>query len=1102
MNVQVLSIHPCSDKKILQYAKGSVYGTTKARLLIFGITGEGQSICLHVKNVPYFFYVNLQGRTTEEFQTALNKISYFPVHTLSFERRKFIFGYIPDSNGDPQQFSFAKITCYQLDDARKAKNIVQSIDAEHNDTFSEDSGSYCKRLKKDEDGVRFQTYAHHPNLQVYLQLNISPLDWIHVPSNAAKRSRVQLSTCDIESECEFDDLKAQPSITEIGPLKICSWDIETYSKSRSFPRSENTSDKVISIGLSYAVYGKPGEYRREVLCLGESEKDEDIEICCYKTESELLSGFQQKIRNVDVLFGFNNFFFDTPYLSDRARRINFFTRPGLYRDEVEYLWKASRRRTKKYKSLYNMTQEMKDPRDPFEWKPILKEFQKIYPHVRFFRDTFLPPQSEIDIVLGVYETKEDLIEAFSYFGQQPPTSFFSMSRIAKEVCHVEVQPLQSAAMGANILHKCDMTGRISFDLFLYIKNNFKLGSYKLNSIANEFLGETKVDLPYQQLFDLFDEGKPSGLKKINVYCSMDCDLPLRLLEKLNIIPPIVEQSRICKVEMNQLFTRGQQIKVWNCLSYMAERKQYVMNKVHVDRPKEYVGATVLEPTPGYHEHPIVTLDFASLYPSIMMAHNLCFSTWVKPQDRDKLLEMQEQNKVELLDMEAGGERHLFVKGKNGSVRRGILPLLEHTLLEARRRTKKMMKQEKDPFKKALLDGRQLALKIVCNSAYGFCGVTTGFMPLWPIAACTTTLGRHMIYDSKKSVEEKYPGSEIVYGDTDSVMIKFANVSKSAAGVQEAWKLGEEAAAYLTDVIFGEHEEVVMEMEKVYWPYILWNVKKRYAGRCYMHPTKKPKWDCKGTEIVRRDNCEILKDIYTACLNIIMPLEGDVKSKETIHDHLKETIADFFDRAVSGKIDLEKYVISKSLSKAIYKSCNLPHVYLAEKIKARIRELNLMEIPPQTGDRIPYIITQGIGKLYTRAEDPEFFKKNQHTMKLKLDVGYYIDKQIRTSIEQLTRYFLPEFKRMCNIAVQTASTMGNVRLKSKRTFKERLLTVKVDSTNVAKRKLYHNPSINQFGFTRKTVSNQLKENTKSVPGEAEKHSKKRSRQSKIQSFFTV
>jgi DNA polymerase delta subunit 1 len=44
--------------------------------------------------------------------------------------------------------------------------------------------------------------------------------------------------------------------------------------------------------------------------------------------------------------------------------------------------------------------------------------------------------------------------------------------------------------------------------------------------------------------------------------------------------------------------------------------------------EKFEGAIVIEPKRGYYTHPIATLDFASLYPSIMMAHNLCYTTLV------------------------------------------------------------------------------------------------------------------------------------------------------------------------------------------------------------------------------------------------------------------------------------------------------------------------------------------------------------------------------------------------------------------------------------------------------------------------------------------
>ena len=73
-----------------------------------------------------------------------------------------------------------------------------------------------------------------------------------------------------------------------------------------------------------------------------------------------------------------------------------------------------------------------------------------------------------------------------------------------------------------------------------------------------------------------------------------------------------------------------------------------------------------------------------------------------------------------------------------------------------------MKKEKDPFKHQLLNSKQLALKISCNSVYGFCGSRTGKMGCWPIAASTTTIGRGMIDDTKAAVETKY-GAEVPRG---------------------------------------------------------------------------------------------------------------------------------------------------------------------------------------------------------------------------------------------------------------------------------------------------------------------------------------------------
>lgn len=131
----------------------------------------------------------------------------------------------------------------------------------------------------------------------------------------------------------------------------------------------------------------------------------------------------------------------------------------------------------------------------------------------------------------------------------------------------------------------------------------------------------------------------------------------------------------------------------------------------IDPGDEYEGATVIEPNKGYYDCPIATLDFSSLYPSIMMAHNLCYTTLLNQSTITKLdLTPDQYIKTP--------SSNLFVKS---TVRKGLLPeILEH-LLTARKKAKADLKNEQDPFKKKVLDGRQLALKISANSVYGFTG---------------------------------------------------------------------------------------------------------------------------------------------------------------------------------------------------------------------------------------------------------------------------------------------------------------------------------------------------------------------------------------------
>ena len=135
----------------------------------------------------------------------------------------------------------------------------------------------------------------------------------------------------------------------------------------------------------------------------------------------------------------------------------------------------------------------------------------------------------------------------------------------------------------------------------------------------------------------------------------------------------------------------------------------------------YEGATVLDPVKNYYQVPIATLDFASLYPSIMQAYNLCYSTLVNPSDVAKL-DPKTYKKSE--------NGHVFVTTET---KKGILPTILSELLDARKRAKKDMKNAPTEFERAVQNGRQLALKVSANSLNRAAACRR-----WPGTAATST----------------------------------------------------------------------------------------------------------------------------------------------------------------------------------------------------------------------------------------------------------------------------------------------------------------------------------------------------------------------------
>lgn len=181
---------------------------------------------------------------------------------------------------------------------------------------------------------------------------------------------------------------------------------------------------------------------------------------------------------------------------------------------------------------------------------------------------------------------------------------------------------QSSAFGKRENIDTSISGRVIFDVLPYMYRNHKLSSYSLNSVSSEFLGQQKEDVHHSIISDL-QSGTDSDRRRLAVYCLKDAHLPQQLMSKLSILVNYIEMARVTGVPINYLLQRGQQIKVFSMLLRKTKNENLLIP--HLGRysgdENSYEGATVIDPKKAFYEVPIATLDFASLYPSIMQVIN-------------------------------------------------------------------------------------------------------------------------------------------------------------------------------------------------------------------------------------------------------------------------------------------------------------------------------------------------------------------------------------------------------------------------------------------------------------------------------------------------
>jgi DNA polymerase elongation subunit (family B) len=330
-------------------------------------------------------------------------------------------------------------------------------------------------------------------------------------------------------------------------------------------------------------------------------------------------------------------------------------------------------------------------------------------------------------------------------------SFYEMSKLKNYTCELVYKKLSSSALGDNDLKILPMPGRFIFDLFHEVKKGYKLDSYKLDNVSKLYLGDNKIDMPPKEMFARFVEEDPVKLREVAEYCIKDTLLPHRLLSKLCTLINLLEMAKATWVPLCYLVERGQQIKVFSLLTKKAREMGFMVPTLSWGQQSTigYEGATVLEAQKGAYYTPITALDFEGLYPSIMMAHNLCYSTLVMDSKYEDI---------------PGIKYETFGFYKFAQDVPSLLPSILLELKQFRKQAKKDMAQSTGALKE-MYNGKQLAYKVSMNSVYGFTGAAKGMLPCVQIASTVTLKGRSMIDETKAYVEKNFPGAKVRYGDS-------------------------------------------------------------------------------------------------------------------------------------------------------------------------------------------------------------------------------------------------------------------------------------------------------------------------------------------------
>ena len=794
-----------------------------------------------------------------------------------------------------------------------------------------------------------------------------------------------------------------------------------------FPKVEG--DVITFIGSTFQKYGEDKQYLNHMVSLGKCDDIPEVEcreIISCKTEEELLMRWAKVIKteNPEMMIGYNTMGFDWKFIIERSDEL------GI---KEQFLKELSKNENQ-------------------NWKRMVKH-KEIKIASGTHKSTYVEMEGRVQLDLYSHFRKEENLPSYKL---DHVSSYFIGDGVKK--CEA-IDDNKTKIISKNLMGikngdyiSFEILGN-STDMYMNGKKfvvenvNHKDGTFEIDHGLDMSGNKLRWCLNKDDitLEEMFNADTPEKRAKVAKYCFQDCNLLHNLMIKCDILTGFIEFSAICKIPLSFTIQRGQGIKLLSFIAYKCSKAKILMPDLEKSQGNMgYEGAICLPPKRGFYpDNPVAVNDYSSLYPSCMVSENISHDSkvWTKEYDlNDNILKDtgekdEEGNYIydnlkgyKYVDIKFDTYKYIRKTLKGAQVKelsgykicryiqfnnnkKGIMPSVLTELLSARKATKKLKKEAKDPFMKSVYDKRQLGIKVVANSLYGQCGAKTSSFYDIDIAASTTATGRKLLMYAKRIIEDCYSditvdtkygkmkaNAEYIYGDTDSVFftfnLKWAENGERVVGKQAldvTIELAKEAGELATKYLKVPHD---LEYEKTFMPFLLL-AKKKYVGMLYENDINYCKRKSMGIVLKRRDNAPCVKDSYGGVVDILM---NKCDANEAVN-----FIKKYLDDMINERVPMNKLIITKKLNSYYKNPKQIAHKVLADRMGERDPGNK-----PSVGSRLPFIYIKTKKKMKLqgdRIEHPDYIKKT----KLKPDYEHYITNQIMKPLLQLFGLLLEQLK---------------------------------------------------------------------------------------------